>query len=481
MQSARPGSAACPSSRSTAVNFCAAPRPSARCRSPAGPRRRGGGRARRAKSFLRQSRLRQRAHQSRRRAPVLARADRQRAQSVCGAARQSRRCAAGDPRHRPQSVGNYYRWAHTNRHLVFFQERDGDENWRASSVDIASGAIVPLTPERGVQAYLQESDRKFPEEMLFRHNARDKRYFDLFRINIVTGKSEMLFENNEFAWCSPTAIFSCGSVIALRRRRQRRMSGAPRRRQLGAVHDGADRRYRHRPSCSTSAPTARRSTCSTRAAATRRRCSPSTWRPGTPPCSRPTTRPTSCMSTSTTSRRPLAARANQGSRPLACGRSRRGAGSGRSRQIRSRRRRGHRCAATTAVLRRRFTSATPRAANMCCSTGRREKCAACSGSARRWPACSLRKMQPVIIPARDGLRLNGYLTLPGAEAGSRQIADGAVDPRRPLCARRLGLQFHPSMAGQPRLCGAQRQLPRLDRIRQSLRQRGRQGMGRQDA
>ena len=99
-----------------------------------------------------------------------------------------------------RNLSTFFRWAHTNRHLVFFQERDGDENWRASSVDLASGAIVPLTPERGVKAYWQEADRKFPEEMLFKHNARDKRYFDLFRVNIVTGKSDLLFENNEFAW-----------------------------------------------------------------------------------------------------------------------------------------------------------------------------------------------------------------------------------------------------------------------------------------
>jgi dipeptidyl aminopeptidase/acylaminoacyl peptidase len=99
-----------------------------------------------------------------------------------------------------RNLSPFYRWAHTNRHLVFFQERDGDENWRASSVDLASGAIVPLTPERGVKAYWQEADRKFPEEMLFKHNARDKRYFDLFRVNVVTGKSDLLFENNEFAW-----------------------------------------------------------------------------------------------------------------------------------------------------------------------------------------------------------------------------------------------------------------------------------------
>jgi dipeptidyl aminopeptidase/acylaminoacyl peptidase len=99
-----------------------------------------------------------------------------------------------------RNLAPFYRWAHTNRHLVFFQERDGDENWRASSVDIMSGAIVPLTPERGVKAYWQEADRKFPDQMLFKHNARDRRYFDLFRVNIVTGASQMLFENNEFAW-----------------------------------------------------------------------------------------------------------------------------------------------------------------------------------------------------------------------------------------------------------------------------------------
>jgi dipeptidyl aminopeptidase/acylaminoacyl peptidase len=99
-----------------------------------------------------------------------------------------------------RNLSTFYRWAHTNRHLVFFQERDGDENWRASSVDLGSGAIVPLTPERGVKAYWQEADRKFPDEMLFKHNARDKRYFDLFRVNLVTGKSDLLFENNEFAW-----------------------------------------------------------------------------------------------------------------------------------------------------------------------------------------------------------------------------------------------------------------------------------------
>src|SRR5262245_40213998 len=87
-----------------------------------------------------------------------------------------------------RNLAPYYAWAHNNRRIVFFQERDGDENWRGSSVDIESGAVVPLTPERGVRAFVQEIDRRFPDEMLMRHNERDKRWFDLYRINVVTGK-----------------------------------------------------------------------------------------------------------------------------------------------------------------------------------------------------------------------------------------------------------------------------------------------------
>jgi dipeptidyl aminopeptidase/acylaminoacyl peptidase len=106
-----------------------------------------------------------------------------------------------------RNLASYYRWAHTGRHLIFFQERDGDENWRASSVDIASGAIVPLTPERGVKSFVQELDVKFPDEVLLRHNARDKRYFDLFRVNVVTGESRLIYENTDYAWLITDSSF----------------------------------------------------------------------------------------------------------------------------------------------------------------------------------------------------------------------------------------------------------------------------------
>lgn len=97
-----------------------------------------------------------------------------------------------------RNISNYHRWGYTNRHIVFFRDRDGDENFRAASVDVVSGAIVPLTPEAGVKSFLQEADRKFPEEMLLRHNQRDKRYFDMVRVDIVTGASSLVYENHDY-------------------------------------------------------------------------------------------------------------------------------------------------------------------------------------------------------------------------------------------------------------------------------------------
>jgi len=98
-------------------------------------------------------------------------------------------------------------WAYDNRHIVFFRERDGDENWRASSVNTESGAVIALSPEVGVRAQIQEVSHLFPTDMLLRHNARDRRYLDLYRVNIVTGESKLVFENNDYAWLVTDSAF----------------------------------------------------------------------------------------------------------------------------------------------------------------------------------------------------------------------------------------------------------------------------------
>jgi len=91
-----------------------------------------------------------------------------------------------------RNLGPWIVWMHDNRHVVFFREAAGDENWRAWRVDLQTGDVRALTPGPGVTCRIQQISRNFPSELLIMHNARDKRYFDIHRVNVATGESALL-------------------------------------------------------------------------------------------------------------------------------------------------------------------------------------------------------------------------------------------------------------------------------------------------
>ena len=88
---------------------------------------------------------------------------------------------------------------HDNRHVVFFRDAAGDENWRAWRADLQTGDVRPLTPGPGVTCRIQQISRDFPSELLIMHNARDRRYFDVYRVNVATGESALLQLNDGLA------------------------------------------------------------------------------------------------------------------------------------------------------------------------------------------------------------------------------------------------------------------------------------------
>lgn len=108
-----------------------------------------------------------------------------------------------------RDVLNRLYWPHDNRHLVFFREQGGDENWQAHRIDIETGDIRALTPGPGVRSYVKQVSARFPGELLFAHNQRDKRYFDVYRVNIATGDSTLVYRNDSFAWIFTDPQFRC--------------------------------------------------------------------------------------------------------------------------------------------------------------------------------------------------------------------------------------------------------------------------------
>ena len=97
-----------------------------------------------------------------------------------------------------RNLGNWVVWMHDSRHVVFFREQGGDENWRAWRVDLATGDVRPLTPGPGVTCYIQQASHLFPSELLIAHNARDKRHFDIHRVDVASGTSTPLQANEGF-------------------------------------------------------------------------------------------------------------------------------------------------------------------------------------------------------------------------------------------------------------------------------------------
>ncbi|MBI2265121.1 MAG: S9 family peptidase, partial [Armatimonadetes bacterium] len=80
-----------------------------------------------------------------------------------------------------------YFWAEDNKHLLYIQDLAGDENYHVYSTDLESLVTRDLTPFLGIRAQNILTDKHHPDEILVGLNLRDRRIFDMYRINLTTG------------------------------------------------------------------------------------------------------------------------------------------------------------------------------------------------------------------------------------------------------------------------------------------------------
>jgi len=86
-------------------------------------------------------------------------------------------------------------WAEDNRTLIYMQDSDGDENFHVYGVDLVSSNVRDFTPLQGVRAGVVALDEKFPNEILVQMNARTRETFDVYRLNLETGALVLDTEN----------------------------------------------------------------------------------------------------------------------------------------------------------------------------------------------------------------------------------------------------------------------------------------------
>jgi dipeptidyl aminopeptidase/acylaminoacyl peptidase len=88
-----------------------------------------------------------------------------------------------------------YFWAKDNRTLLYLQDSDGDENFHVYGVDLDSGNVRDYTPFQGVRAQVADLNSDFPNEVLVELNLRQRSLFDVYRLNLRNGALELDTQN----------------------------------------------------------------------------------------------------------------------------------------------------------------------------------------------------------------------------------------------------------------------------------------------
>lgn len=88
-----------------------------------------------------------------------------------------------------------YSWKGNDR-ILYVKDFGGDENFHVVSVDVKTGTVSDLTPGEKVRAELLDELPDDPHHILVTHNRRDPTVADVYRIDLRTGKETMVAQSD---------------------------------------------------------------------------------------------------------------------------------------------------------------------------------------------------------------------------------------------------------------------------------------------
>jgi dipeptidyl aminopeptidase/acylaminoacyl peptidase len=107
----------------------------------------------------------------------------------------------------------FFAWAHDNRHLLYIQDRGGDEDWHLYATDLQNGGTRDLTPFEHVQARIVAMEKRFPTTLLVGLNRRTSKLHDVYRLDLASGDLVEVAENPGFAgWVADTRLRVRGAL-----------------------------------------------------------------------------------------------------------------------------------------------------------------------------------------------------------------------------------------------------------------------------
>ena len=95
--------------------------------------------------------------------------------------------------------GYHFIWAQDSRRLLFIKDAGGNENFHLFLADTIETDQTPvdITPLKNTRVGIQQIIENDPANILIVHNGRDKAVFDLYRLNIDSGEQTLLYRNTE--------------------------------------------------------------------------------------------------------------------------------------------------------------------------------------------------------------------------------------------------------------------------------------------
>jgi dipeptidyl aminopeptidase/acylaminoacyl peptidase len=79
--------------------------------------------------------------------------------------------------------------------ILYAKDFGGDENFHVVSVNLQGGDLKDLTPGEKVQAHIIDALIDDDAHIIAAHNRREAELFDVFRINVITAEEELIAEN----------------------------------------------------------------------------------------------------------------------------------------------------------------------------------------------------------------------------------------------------------------------------------------------
>jgi len=122
------------------------------------------------------------------------------------------RLVTNDPR---QGIFQYD-WSIDSHLILYLQDSAGDENFHLFSLDLTTGLVRDLTAFKGIKAQNLATARIRPDEVLIGLNIRDRRIFDMYRVNLKTGALTLDTENpGDVRWWLTDSNFIIRACVAL--------------------------------------------------------------------------------------------------------------------------------------------------------------------------------------------------------------------------------------------------------------------------